>query len=98
MSATRAYRTSRAWPRARSRVSRTDLVDATVAQLFPDANGALTIARSFVSAADTSTTRWAAELVRSETGGMLQTDLKPVSVSTGVEPLASTSTTITSPT
>jgi HK97 family phage major capsid protein len=55
-------------------------LDDTVQALFPEARGPLAIARSLVGAADTTTAGWAAELVRTETRGMLQTDLAPISV------------------
>jgi hypothetical protein len=60
----------------RERVS----IDSVAERLFPDAQGVMAIARTAVGAADTTTQGWAAELVRSETRGILQTDLAPISI------------------
>jgi HK97 family phage major capsid protein len=51
-----------------------------VSKVYPNDKQALAIAKTATSAADTTTAGWAAELVRSEAKGMLQTDLVPVSV------------------
>ena len=51
-----------------------------VARLYPKDAAVLAVAKSAVGTADTTTAGWAAELVRSEARGMLQTDLVPISV------------------
>jgi HK97 family phage major capsid protein len=51
-----------------------------VARMFPDDKAAVAIAKTATNVADTTTVGWAAELVQSETMGMLTGDLVPISV------------------
>jgi len=55
-------------------------LDTMVEHLFPGEQATLAVARSMTGSADTLTVGWAAELVRSEVRGMLQTDLAPISI------------------
>ena len=62
-----------------AKAERTDLVQV-VSRLYPNDKAALAVAKTATTTADTTTAGWAAELVRAEARGMLQTDLVPVSV------------------
>jgi HK97 family phage major capsid protein len=62
-----------------AKADRMGLVEV-VSRIYPNDKAALAIAKTATTTADTTTAGWAAELVRSEARGMLQTDLVPVSV------------------